>query len=160
MLSSSTCLLPALYAHPANPSASHEAAVRAHFGLSQQQLARYLGVIIKRESDVDYQRDKAPDDAAGISARLTRLTSQITGLTTSLATLTPGPDEHRRTDEELTDAEYEQKKPGFRQQSRGPVYLVLREADADEALTRRTSLEASRTAVVARRARLWPLFVT
>lgn len=118
------------------------------------QLDDRLRVITKREGDFDYQRDNATDTATDVSARLTRLTSKITELTTSLAALTAGTDEHRRTDEELTDAQYEQKKLTFRQADRGPVYLLLREADVDEAQSHRTSLEASRAAVVARRAQL------
>ncbi|MBO2013054.1 hypothetical protein [Hymenobacter negativus] len=59
-----------------------------------------------------------------------------------------------RTGKRTTDAQYEQKKLTFRQQDRGPVYLVLREVDVDEAQSRRTSLEASRAAVVARRTQL------
>jgi hypothetical protein len=113
-----------------------------------------LRVITKREGDFDYQRDNATDDATGVSARLTRLTSKIAELTSSLATQTPGTDEHRRTDEDLTDAQYEQKKLTFRQADRGPVYLVLREVDVDEAQGRRTRLETSRAAVVTRRAEL------
>ena len=113
-----------------------------------------LRVITKRESDFDYQRDNATDDATNVSARLTRLASKITELTTSLAAQTPGTDEHRRTDEELTDAQYEQKKLTFRQADRGPVYLVLREVDVDDAQGRIARLTASRVAVVARRAEL------
>ncbi|WP_046246536.1 hypothetical protein [Hymenobacter terrenus] len=110
-----------------------------------------LRVITKREGDFDYQRDNATDDATGVAARLTRLTSKITELSSSLATQTPGTDEHRRTDEDLTDAQYEQKKLTFRQQDRGPVYLVLREVDVDETQGRRTRLETSRAAVVERK---------
>ena len=113
-----------------------------------------LRVITKREGDFDYQRDNATDDATGVSARLTRLASKIAELTASLAALPAGTDEHRRTDEELTDAQYEQKKLTFRQQDRGPVYLVLREIDVEEAQSRHSSLEASRAAVVARKAQL------
>ena len=113
-----------------------------------------LRVIVKRESDADYQRDGATDDAASISARLTRLVSKIAELTTSLAALPPGTEEHRATDEELTDAQYEQRKLGFRQNDRGPVYLVSRETDVDEAQARRGSLDASRAAVATRRTAL------
>jgi hypothetical protein len=113
-----------------------------------------LRVINKRESDFSYQRDNATDDATGVSARLTRLASKIAELTTSLAAQTPGTDEYARTDEDLTDAQYEQKKLTFRQTDRGPVYLVLREVDVDDAQGRRARLEANRAAVVARRAEL------
>ncbi|MBO2007916.1 hypothetical protein [Hymenobacter negativus] len=113
-----------------------------------------LRIITKREGDFDYQRDNATDDATNVSARLVRLTSKITELTSSLATQTPGTDEHRRTDEELTDAQYEQKKRSFRQADREPVYLVLREVDVDDAQGRIARLTTSRTAVVTRRAEL------
>ena len=42
------------------PSASPEAAVRAHFGLSQQQLARYLGVSVGFVSHLEAGRKPQP----------------------------------------------------------------------------------------------------
>jgi hypothetical protein len=113
-----------------------------------------LRIIGKRAFDADYQRDGATGDAANISNRLARLSSKITELNSSLGNLTPGTDEYRKTEEELTDAQYEQRKLGYRQADRGPVYLLLREADVDETAGRRASLEASRAAVLARRAQL------
>jgi hypothetical protein len=113
-----------------------------------------LRVISKREGDFDYQRDIATDDASAVSNRLTRLASKITELTASLADQTPDTDEHRRTEEELTDAQYEQKKLTFRQQDRGPVYLVLREVYVDEAQSRRSRLETSRSAIATRRSQI------
>ena len=113
-----------------------------------------LRIIAKRETDANYQREGATDDASAIASCLSRLTSKIAELTTSLAAQTPGSDEHRHTDEELTDAQYEQKKLTFRQADRGPVYLVLREVDVDEAQDRRASLSTNRAAVAARRVEL------
>jgi hypothetical protein len=59
--------------------------------------------------------DQFPEYAPGVQAGQglpempIKTVSKITELTTSLAALTPGTDEHRRTDEELTDAQYEEK---------------------------------------------------
>lgn len=46
------------------PSASLEAAVRAHFGLSQQQLARYLGVSVGFVSHLEAGRKQASEALA------------------------------------------------------------------------------------------------
>lgn len=111
-----------------------------------------LRVVNKRETGADYQRDGATGAAAVVAARLAKLPGIIAGLTTDLAAETAGTAAHRKVDEELTEAQYELKELGFRQAERGPVYLVLREVDVDEAEDFRTSPEASRVAVVARRA--------
>lgn len=55
---------------PAAPSATTEAAVRAHFGLSQQQLARYLGVSTGFVTHLEAGRKPLP---LALLARLTRL---------------------------------------------------------------------------------------
>jgi DNA repair exonuclease SbcCD ATPase subunit len=119
-----------------------------------KSLDERLKTIAKRESDLDYQLDLAAEGATSIKDRLKRLASKIAELTSSLAELTPGTDEYNQTDEELADAVHEQKKLNFRQLEKGPVYLVLREAAADEYQARRTTLEADKAAVVARKAEL------
>ncbi|MDB5270639.1 MAG: DNA-binding transcriptional regulator, XRE-family domain, partial [Hymenobacter sp.] len=52
------------------PSTSAEAAVRAHFGLSQQELARYLGVSAGFITHLEAGRKATP---AAQALRLTRL---------------------------------------------------------------------------------------
>ena len=98
------------------------------------------------------ETDGATGAAAVVAARLAKLPGIIAGLTTDLAAETAGTATHRKVDEEPTEARYKLKELGFRQAERGPVYLVLREVDVDEAEDFRTSPEASRVAVVARRA--------
>ena len=103
-----------------------------------------LRVVNKRESDADYQRDGASTDATAIAARLAKLPGIIAGLTTDLGAETPGSLAHSKVDLELSEAQTELKKLTYRQADRGPVYLVGREVEADEAEARRVSLQASR----------------
>ncbi len=107
-----------------------------------------------RADNLDYTRENTTDSATEVQAELASLDAEITALNTIIPTLTAGTKARKNNEINLRRATNRQAILNDKQDSRGPVALLIRELDLAQVQAQIIETNAFKAAVTARKAAL------